>query len=84
MSAASDPAHTAVAVTFDADVVPVKGAFSARGLYVGANGNVAVLTSLGDTATFLGVAAGSVLPIRVRRVLSAGTTVSAASVLVLY
>lgn len=84
MSAASDPAHTAAAVTFDADVVPTRGAFSARGLYVGAAGNVAVRTSLNEDVTFVGVAAGSVLPIRVRRVLSSGTTVAASAILVLY
>lgn len=84
MSSAADPAHTAAAVTFDADVTQVRGGYAARALWVGGDGNVAVRTSAGDDVTFVGVLAGTVLPIRVRRVLSSGTTVSAANILVLY
>ena len=45
-----------------------------RALYVGGAGNVAVLMADGSTATFVGVPAGSVLPIRVQRVNSTNTT----------
>lgn len=83
MSSASDPAAGAAAVTFDVDVSPPNGN-SARALYVGAAGNVAVRTSLNEDVTFVGVAAGSVIPVRVRRVLATGTTVAAASLLFLY
>ena len=46
----------------------------ARALYVGAAGDVAVLMNDDSTATFVGVAAGSILPIRVKRVNSTSTT----------
>jgi hypothetical protein len=45
-----------------------------RGLWVGGAGNVAVVTSGGSTLTFVGVAAGTMLPIRVKIVKSTGTT----------
>jgi hypothetical protein len=53
-----------------------------RGLYIGAAGNVAVSMVDGGNATFVGVAAGSVLPVQVTKVLATGTT--ATSVLALY
>lgn len=46
----------------------------AKELYVSGTGDVAVITVGGDTVTFTAVPAGTVLPIRVRRVLSTGTT----------
>ena len=65
-------------------VAPGSGAFSitpsnttrlfATGLYVGVGGDVAVEGEDTDTVTFVGVPAGAVLPIRVNRVLSTGTT----------
>lgn len=45
-----------------------------RGLWVGGGGNVNVEMSNGDTVLFSGVAAGSLLPLRVRRVLATSTT----------
>lgn len=57
----------------------------ARSLYVGGAGNVAVIMAdqSGDTAvTFVGVAAGTVLPVQVRRVMSTNTT--ATNILALY
>jgi hypothetical protein len=83
VSSASDPAAGASAVTLDADVTP-PNSNSARALWVGAAGNVAVRTSLNEDVTFVGVAAGSVLPVRIRRVLSSGTTVAASAMLFLY
>ena len=45
-----------------------------RALYVGVAGDVAVLMSDDTTSTFVGVLAGSILPIRVKRVNATGTT----------
>lgn len=45
-----------------------------RAIYVGGAGNLAVLMKNGVTATFQGVPAGTLLPIRVRRVNATGTT----------
>lgn len=45
-----------------------------RGIYVGVAGNVTVLTEQGQTVTFVGVPAGTILPIRVQRVNSTNTT----------
>ncbi len=77
------PAWNAVAVT------PADGSdlatVATRGLYVGGAGDVAVYMSGGDGATavvFVGVQAGTVLPIRVDRVRSTSTT--ATSILALY
>lgn len=73
-------AGSAVAVT------PNDGAdlaLTSRGLYIGGAGNVRVLLDLDSAAvTFAACAAGSVLPIRVVRVYSTGTT--ATNLLALY
>lgn len=84
-------AHNAVAVTAS-DTTHL---FTTRGLYVGGAGNVAVVMADADLSTtagaseaqavdviFVGVTAGSVLPIQVVRVLSTGTT--ATSIVALY
>jgi hypothetical protein len=42
-------------------------------IYVGGTGNVKVTTAQGDETTFVGVLAGSVLPVQVIRVWAAGT-----------
>jgi hypothetical protein len=75
----SDPAVTFVAVTkSDSTVLPLT-----RALYVGGAGNVAVVDGAGsDAVTFTGVTAGSILPIRVRKVMSTNTT--ATSIVALY
>ena len=65
------PAHYAVAVT------PNDGADLAdtsRALYIGGAGDVKVDMYGSGTVTFVGVTAGSVLPVRVDRVYSTGTT----------
>ena len=46
----------------------------ARALYIGGAGNVKVNTIRGETVTFSGVLAGSILPVRVARVHSTDTT----------
>lgn len=49
----------------------------AAALYVGGAGNVAVTTEDGTTLTFAGVQSGSILPVKVSRVLATGTTATA-------
>lgn len=54
-----------------------------RGLYVGGAGNIKVDMAMGGTAvTFVGVLAGSILPIQVVKVYSTDTT--ATSIVALY
>lgn len=70
-SSDGDPATYAVAVT------PNDGAdlaAAARSLYVGGAGDVKVTTTGGDAVTFVAVPAGSILPVRVARVWSTGTS----------
>lgn len=45
-----------------------------RAVYVGGNGDLSVLTVDNQVVTFFGVLAGSMLPIRVRRIRSTATT----------
>jgi len=45
-------------------------------LYVGVAGNVEVVTVGGDNVTFVGVVAGTFLPVLVKQVVAAGTTAS--------
>lgn len=65
------PANRAAAVTPNdsSDL-----AFVTRALYVGGAGDIALVTSGGDTVTFAAVPAGSILPVRAKRVLTTGTT----------
>ena len=64
------PAERAFAITpndsADLSVFP-------RAIYVGGGGAVKVTTLGGDTVTFSGVLAGTVLPVRAARVFSTGT-----------
>ncbi len=55
---------------------------SSRAIWCGVAGDIAVITFDGTTVTFVGVLAGSVLPVACTRVLSTGTT--ATSLLALY
>jgi hypothetical protein len=45
-----------------------------RAIYVGTAGDLAAVLSSGDEVTFAGVGAGTLLPIRCRRVKATGTT----------
>lgn len=49
-------------------------AYPVRGLYVGGTGNVVCISTGGDTATYAGVPAGTIIPVAVSRVLATGTT----------
>ena len=65
----SAPAYDAFAVTPNNSTE-----IFARSLYVGGAGDVSVQTAGGTTVTFVGVPAGSLLPIRVQKVRTTGTT----------
>ena len=47
--------------------------FTPSVIYVGGAGNVAVITAQGTTVTFVGMLAGSVVPVRVKAVLTTTT-----------
>jgi hypothetical protein len=53
-----------------------------RGIYVGVAGNIKLVTIEGETVTFVGVLAGSTIPVRCKQVFSTLTT--ATSLLGLY
>lgn len=72
--ALSDPGSGASAVTTADSGIDANGPF--RALYVGAAGAVKVTTIDGDTVVFPGVTAGFILPISVKLVWTAGTTVA--------
>lgn len=69
------PAFRAAAVT-PSDSADL--AIASRALYVGGNGDISLIL-VGDTnpVTLAGVPAGSVLPLRVRRIRQTGTTATA-------
>lgn len=50
------------------------GAHNFSAVYVGGGGDVSVVTAGGDTVTFAGVQAGTILPVQISRVRSTGTT----------
>ena len=70
-SGLESPAERAFAITgndsTDLTIFP-------RAIYVGGAGNVKVITLGGDTVTFSGALAGTIIPVRVTRVFSTGTT----------
>ena len=51
-------------------------AYATRALYVGEAGDVVVQLMSGETVTLANMQAGTVYPMRVRRVLASGTTAS--------
>lgn len=66
----SDPAYDGAVVT-PSDTGSLG---SVRGLFIGGEGNVRVLTSAGTDLTFTGVPAGFILPIQCSRVYNTSTT----------
>lgn len=73
-----DPAINFVAVT-PHDTNPILGF---RALYIGTTGDVAVKNPLGTVVTFVGVLAGTVLPIQGTIVMATGT--SATNIIAIY
>ena len=51
-------------------------ALDTRAIYVGVAGNIAVVMQSGAVVTFVGVPAGTILPVRAGRVNATGTTAS--------
>jgi hypothetical protein len=66
----SDPVTDGVAVTPSDSTVLT----TTRAVFVGGAGNLAVVMASGNSLTLTGVTAGSVLPLRVTKVKSTGTT----------
>ena len=70
-SGLESPAERAFAITgndsTDLTIFP-------RAIYVGGAGNIKVTTIGGDTVTFSGALAGTIIPVRVTRVFSTDTT----------
>lgn len=66
-------AHVAVTPSDTVDIAKVDYAYP-RALWIGVAGNVAVVTPDGTAATYVGVAAGTLLPIQTRRVNATNTT----------
>jgi hypothetical protein len=67
----NSPARYAAAITpSNTNLLPVY----ARGIYVGGSGNIALTTPNGDTVTFIGVLAGTILPVCVSQVFATNTT----------
>ena len=77
------PAEHAFAIPPDDnnDLDNLAGGGVARALWVGSAGNVAVVTVSGASVTFKGVAAGTLIPVQVKKVLSTGTTTTADTIL---
>lgn len=71
------PSDAAVVIPSDVSDLPRAGR-----LFVGGAGNVKVVTIAGNDVTFTGVIAGSVLPVRVKKVYAADTT--ATNMVVMY
>ena len=67
----TETAHDAFAVTTDdnSDLPRI-----ARGLYVGGAGDITLVTFRGTEVAFVGVSAGTILPVVARRVKATGTT----------
>ncbi|SMD17129.1 hypothetical protein [Rhizobium sp. RU36D] len=69
----SGPAASAFAIT-PSDATEL--AEPTRGIYVGQGGDISVIMLAGEAVVLRSVAAGSILPLRVRRVQATGTTAS--------
>ncbi|MCM2396971.1 hypothetical protein NBH19_12905 [Rhizobium sp. S95] len=67
----SGPASTGFAILPDDDVDLVE---TTRGLYLGSGGDIAVVMASGASIVLTSVPGGSILPLRVSRVLDTGTT----------
>lgn len=71
---ATHPAMYAAAVTPNNSAdLPLR----ARALYIGGAGNVSLVTTGGNTVTFVGLGAGTILPVTTARVRATDTTATA-------
>ena len=70
-SGLTSPGRNAAAVT-PSDVADLPN--TARAIYVGGGGAVALTTANGDTVTFTGLSAGQLLPVTAERIFATGTT----------
>ena len=71
MSYLSAPAYQFLAVT-PSDTVNLQG--TTRGLYIGSDGNVVCINESGNAVTFVGLIAGTILPVQTTRVNATNTT----------
>lgn len=69
----TSPCTSAEAVT-PSDTVDLTNV--SRAIWVGTAGNVSLITKAGQTVTFVGVQAGTLLPIRASRIRATSTTAS--------
>jgi hypothetical protein len=69
-SLTSPPEHARAILPSDVGDLPQV----TRALYVGGDGDLAVVMRGGEEVTFAGLSGGTLLPIRVSRVLATGTT----------
>ncbi|MDO6965511.1 spike base protein, RCAP_Rcc01079 family [Rhizobium alvei] len=67
----SGPATHAFAISPN-DTTPVSE--TTRALYIGVGGNLSVTMASGGNTTFTAIASGTLLPIRVTKILATGTT----------
>lgn len=70
---ATAPAHTHAAVT-PGDTAGANLSELPRGLYIGSAGDVVIVTDDDTAVTYVGVPAGTILPIAAKRVNSTNTT----------
>ena len=75
MGTLTNPAANAIAVVASDTIdIPTGTVSAARALYIGGAGDVALVTENGDSVTFVGLLAGTILPVRCTRVDSTNTT----------
>jgi hypothetical protein len=71
VSGLESPAFNGTAIT-PSDSIDLS--ITARAVFVGGGGNLRVMLAGGDTVTLNGVIAGMIYPLRVKRVMSTGTS----------
>jgi len=77
----TDPSSLYFAVTTSDTADSGDMAYVSRALYIGVGGDLVAVRTDGTEVTFVGVAAGTIVPIRAKRVKATGTT--AASIVAL-
>lgn len=73
----SDPSSLYAAVTPSDTSDSGEFAYVSRALYVGGAGDVVAISPSGASVTFSSVPAGTILPIRAKRIAATGTTATA-------